>query len=522
VATYTPSITAHTVTEQPLAGEGNEPQQWREAVLITIAATLIRLFMGILLAPYPDETYYWEWSRHLAGGYFDHPPLIAWLIAAGGRLASVFGGEASGLSIRFFPVLAGGAAAFFSSLIVFRLGGGGRARRVAMIFAVMPLAASGLILATPDAPLLATTAATLYFVVRALQSPARSFDALKWWSIAGVMLGLAFSSKYTSILLPVTLFIAMLSRPGLRARLAEPGPYIAAVLATLVFLPVLQWNAAHDWVSFRFQLGHGLGPPSGSFWKRELDLVGGQFLLVSPALFAYAVFKVAGTFRKPQSDIHWMLAVVAAGTFAFFMYSATRRSVEANWPAPAYVPAMILVALMMPRHDDWLRRGMGLAGLMSVLIYTQAIAPIFPIPARKDPVARSAGWLNFSTRVQNAAARTAGAGDTFIGSDRYQDVSELAFNLTNRPTTICTCVSGRRNQYDLWPGFPAQAKAGDNLVLAIDDTSARPNAPTLLQPHFSSVTRGELIPVMRGKDTVTMRRIWRLAGYRGGWPSRAP
>ena len=30
----------------------------------------------------PDEAYYWVWSRHLAGGYFDHPPVVAYMIRA--------------------------------------------------------------------------------------------------------------------------------------------------------------------------------------------------------------------------------------------------------------------------------------------------------------------------------------------------------------------------------------------------------------------------------------------------------
>ena len=76
-------------------------------------------------------------------------------------------------------------------------------------------------------------------------------------------LGLAFASKYTAILLPLTVVVAVLVRPSLRERLREPGPYVACVVATLVFLPVLRWNATHDWISFRFQLQHGLGHGEG-------------------------------------------------------------------------------------------------------------------------------------------------------------------------------------------------------------------------------------------------------------------
>ncbi len=35
----------------------------------------------------PDEAYYWVWSRALAAGYLDHPPMVALWIRAGTALA---------------------------------------------------------------------------------------------------------------------------------------------------------------------------------------------------------------------------------------------------------------------------------------------------------------------------------------------------------------------------------------------------------------------------------------------------
>jgi len=43
----------------------------------------------------------------------------------------------------------------------------------------------------------------------------------------------------------------------------------------------------------------------------------------------------------------------------------------------------------------------------------------------------------------------------------------------------------------------------------------------LLAPYFSTTRRGALAPLLRGADTVSLRRIWVLEGYRGGWPPRA-
>ena len=511
------------MTESFLSASNHErvnARQWRAALGITMAAAFVRLIFAERLPLFPDETYYWDWTRHLANGYFDHPPAIAYLISAGTGLARLLGLGPSALAIRFFPVLAGSVASLFAVMIAQRIGGNAAARTAAIVFALMPLAASGLVIATPDSPLLATSAAGLYAVVRAFQAPPASKQALQWWVAAGLALGLAFSSKYTSILLPITIAAAVVLRPSLRARLREPGPYVACIVATLVFLPVLRWNAAHDWISFRFQIQHGLGTPKGSAIKRELDLIGGQLGLVSPIIFILAAHAVWRTLRRPVDDARFALAVVAVGSWLFFAYSAMRRSVEANWPAPSYVPAIALLAALAstPARDRWITRGIALAVVMVTVIYVHALVPILPLPAPRDPVARSAGWELLAARVDTV--RHTLAGRTWIGSDRYQDVSELAYHLPDKPRTFCTCVTGRHNQYELWPSFATAATLSDNLVLTLEETPGTHDTAQRLTPFFARVIRGELAPLLSGHDTVDVRRLYLLEGYRGGWPER--
>ena len=493
-----------------------ERRAWLAAIFVTMLATLVRLLFAARLPLFPDETYYWEWSRRLAGGYFDHPPMIAALIRGGTAF-----GEPSPLGVRFFSVLAGGITGLATSAIAWRLAGGMASVRAAVLFALMPLAATGLVLATPDSPLLAASAVGLYCVVRALQAVVRSRESLRWWSAAGISLGLAFASKYTAILLPVTIAIAVLARPSLRARLREPGPYVACVLATLIFLPVLQWNAAHDWISFRFQIQHGLGAAKGSALKRELDLIGGQLGLVSPILFALMAHAVWRTLRRPLDDARFVLAWVAVGSWVFFAYSATRRSVEPNWPAPSYIPGVVLLAIMTSTegHQRWLRRGVTLAMVLVIVLYVHALVPVLPLPARRDPLARNAGWEDVAAQVDRARKAVV-APTTWIGADRYQDASELAYHLPGHPSVTCTCLRGRRNQYELWPSFARTARVGDALVLLLDERVGVHETSAALAPYFSIVARGELAPLLRGADTASVRRIWVLENYRGGWPAR--
>lgn len=488
-------------------------------MLVVSIAALVRLVFAALIPLFPDETYYWDWSRHLAPGYFDHPGGIALLI----RL----GGSASTLGVRVGAVAAGWIAAMATIATARALAGDAAAFRAAVIITVMPLAAAGLILATPDSPLLAATAVGLYGVVRALAAPVRSRSSLAWWCLTGIALGLAFSSKYTSIFLPVGVVLAVLLRRDLRARLAEPGPYLACVIATVVFAPVLLWNAQHDWISFVFQIRHGLSKPEGSAlraaWRHEGDFFGGQAGLASPILFVMLGIATWRAFRA--RDARFVLAMVATVSFSFFFYSAMRQRVEPNWPALAYIPAIVLLAATPfgAKGRRWLSAGTILAGVLSAVIYVQGIVPILPLAPRRDPIGRAFGWRELVERANVAASavRTATGRTTWLGGDRYQEASELAFHTPEHPPTFATNLSGRTNQYDLWPRYPERAGPGDNLVLVVDDSDeGNPHdAIKALSPHFAETRRGELVSMRRGAGEIGTRRIWTLVGWRGTWPA---
>ena len=109
----------------------------------------------------------------------------------------------------------------------------------------------------------------------------------------------------------------------------------------------------------------------------------------------------------------------------------------------------------------------------------------------------------------------------WVGAERYQDVSELAYHLPGRPQVVCICLGGRHNQYELWPGFASRAQPGDALVLALDERANVHESVARLSPHFGRVSRGALVPLLRGRDTAAVRRLWVLEGYRGGWPLRS-
>src|ERR1700761_4223881 len=60
---------------------------FRNTFLTILALVVLRLIAAAVTPLSFDEAYYWMWSKHLAGGYYDHPPMVALLIRAGTMLA---------------------------------------------------------------------------------------------------------------------------------------------------------------------------------------------------------------------------------------------------------------------------------------------------------------------------------------------------------------------------------------------------------------------------------------------------
>ena len=126
---------------------------------------------------------------------------------------------------------------------------------------------------------------------------------------------------------------------------------------------------------------------------------------------------------------------------------------------------------------------------MSLAIYVQAITPILPVAAAKDPIGRAFGWGSRAARV-TAPPRLSSRDDrrhAWLGGDRYQEAAELALPTARAPNDVRDELVGRANQYDLWPRFPDLARPGDNLVLVLDESTEPHAAFVRLTPYFAAM-----------------------------------
>jgi 4-amino-4-deoxy-L-arabinose transferase-like glycosyltransferase len=482
---------------------------------------LARLVVGAQFPLLADEAYYWTWSRDLAAGYFDHPPVLAWCIAAGTALL----GDTT-LGVRLVPILLGTVTGAALTSAAHRMAGDTAALIAALLITLIPLASAGYILATPDAPLLAGIAVTWWAIVHALDSDRPT----TYWLIAGVAIGVAMASKFTGVLIPISLAIACLALPSFRWLLKAPGPYVAVVTASLVMAPVLWWNANHDWVTFRFQLAHGLGTPPdaslGATLGRVGALLGGQLGLTGIILGVLFVGAIVRARRAEHGPTQQLLALSAVLCFGFFVYSAMRKPVEANWPAIAY-PALVLV-LATCGARGFARRalplGLSLAATLTLVVYLYAagIIPAADVRAGRDPFNKAFGWDGLAAAMDSVAnaAATQQLPTLHLVANRYQDAAELAFHAAGQPFVPALNVASRPNHFDYWPGFAQRAALGDGMLMALDTLPRAQVIVDSLRPHFKNAEDLGVVPLTRGDRIIAWRRLWRFTNWRGSWLTR--
>ncbi len=330
-----------------------QPPGWPAMAALLGALGLWRaaLVLGSGAGLHVDEAQYWDWSHALAWGYYSKPPLIALLIAAS---RSLFGDSVLGL--RLLPM----ACWLGTSAALWRLGvamGAPRAGwRAALLLAATP--ASGLLglVATTDAPLMLCWTLTMLAAWRALQSPGPDWGR---WTVAGLLLGLGLLAKYTMAALALGGLWLALTPQGLPHR---RGLAWAGVVAALVFAPQLAWNARHGWPTLQHSVDITVGAPAGGGpWATLLDFLGGQLLLIGPALGLCLwmlwrrprLLDVGGI--KPASAAQfagcctWPL--LALGTL-----QALHAQAQMNWTAPALAGLLLWTTLQLEAVGDGARR----------------------------------------------------------------------------------------------------------------------------------------------------------------------
>jgi len=376
--------------------DSNRPESERQDLILLscLAAGKFLIHFAINITGaygfFRDEFYYIACSEHLALGYVDHPPLSIWLL----KISRLILGD-SLVAIRFLPAMAGALTVLLTGLIVKELGG----KRFAMLFAALCVLLAPVHLAMNSFfsmnsfDILIWTAAAYVLVLWI------NWRDPKMWIWLGVLLGLGLQNKISILWLGFGLAVGLLLTKNRRLLLTR-GPWLAAGIALLIFLPHITWQAMNGWPTFEFMAGATTKMLEISF----LGFLGSQIMDMHPLLFPVWFAGLVWYLIIRRGEQYRILGIIYVSVFALLVVSGSARS---SYLAPAYPMLFASGALVLERVSEKVsKKAFGIplmkyvrgAVVILVLAGGSAIAPL------ALPVLPVGTYINYSAALGNAPA----------------------------------------------------------------------------------------------------------------------
>ena len=511
-------------------------QKYRKIFWFFLAAlTLLRLFFANKAGLGVDEGLYLLYARNLAWGYFDHPPMVAFLAAV-----TTLGGEGL-FFIRLGPIICSGISLILLRRLALALYGDERiALGAVVLLALMPYQHLLMVALLPDATLNLFWCGTLLAFWHATQK-----ESWAAWILAGLLFGGALLSKYHGVLLPACLFFYWVTTPDQRFWLRRIQPYAAVLIGLLVFLPNIFWNAQHNWISYAYQLFHGVDSEFG--FDKVLEVIAGQLGAWSPLIFGLLITAAVVIIKqKKLSTADRFVLWNSLPIFGFFCINGFFGDLLPHWTSVGWWTGSLIVAKVVMdkireggkvgnRWRRWTVAAAIIGILMSAVVYIGILYPIVqplysaardvslklnrqfpdikplePYQSRFDPSNELYGWQEIATQVEQIRAEMPNPEKTFVFCHRFYTTNLIAPHL--KTETVATSLHRKFSQYRLW--YPAEDFIGWDALFIVDyrpEKRARRYMP-LFDKMDQSPTE---IRIFRREQPAHEMKVYKYYGFKG-------
>lgn len=398
---------------------------------LLIIIILINIIQAIFTPIIGDEAYYWMYSQQLATGYFDHPPMVAWLTTFGNILFS------GAFGLRFMTIILSiGAYYLLWTLVPKKLKTQPKAVIIYLLLILaIPICNLYSFITTPDAALLFFTILYLKVFQGFLLK-----QNLKTSLLLGISAALLMYTKYHGAIIIILTFL-----PNLK-RLKSIHFYIATVIGLLLYTPHLIWQYHHDFITFKFHL---IDRADKAFkFKNVINYILATIVVLNPILFI--TFLIQRLKKRTNITLEKHYYYLFYGGLIFFLISSFRDKIEPHWIFFTVAPFILLCFSYVVKNYNrpLLKYGLGTFIVLLLLFRVIAMTPsIFQKVLTKDDIAllefHKEGKNYFST-IDSLAN---GLPVVFVNS--YQKASKYAF-YTGKTGFSANNYFYRKNQYDLW------------------------------------------------------------------------
>ena len=432
----------------------------RLAIAVLVAGILaFKLWLAAFFPLTGDEAYFLVWGLQPDLGYYDHPPMVGWLLALLARMS--LSEWVLRLPVLLLPFILSGAI-----YLALREADRRKAAYAALAFLLLPINVWNVFITT-DTPLVFFT-----FFSGFAWWKARRNDSQALFVLSGVLLGLAFLSKYFAVLLALVYLVDALAAPP--GRRAVRGLIFACAAATPFVLLNLWWNYGHCWANLMFNLYNRHDDAGFSVSSIALYL-----LIVAYTLSPVALVQLVRRGWSQPMAMGFRFLLLATGLpFAMFAALSLVRSVGLHWVL-SFVPFFFMAAALALRADQ-LRLSVVYLGLFS-LLHVALITAAATLPLETWNRSRLYDGIVFHFRIDDVSKWLRNYAPEFeLAADGYSPAVTLSYYSGGYVFVFGTASSHARHD-DLLTDF--RRLDGRNIAVF------RKNAPQddEYQPFFQSV-----------------------------------
>ena len=383
-------------------------------IIFVLSLLILQVWLVINMQLFGDEAFYWLEAQHLNWSYAEVPGWNPWMIRLG---TEIFGNHY--FSLRLFSYLSfiGSLYAAFLLAKEFAV----KAQKTLIILSI-PLLVLIATMALPDVWLLFFVLWLSYFFVKSIK-----YNKIKDWITLGLLLAMSFN---VHVRMWIWLFFAGIAFVALyykEPRVLKPALMLALPLGLLGLLPILYFNARHDFALFVFQFGRR---HPWEFQLSNLNFTLSQFIVITPVVL-FVWFKGITQIKQQPRVIKWVLLTAGLHALFYFITSlfADGLRTTIHWLLISYVPVLILVSFLLPKHERLINLAVvsgGVFSLLLLLVLTFNKKETSTIQARI--LDNSIGWNKLSKEVDKNLKIL---GVNNIVADYFMTAAELAFELNN-------------------------------------------------------------------------------------------
>jgi len=520
-----------------------------KTLLLIFIATVVRCIIACCIEMGNDEVYYRMYTQYLQWNYFDHPPMVGWLIRF--TTADLFFDHE--FFIRLGAIISAAITTWFIFLSGKRLNNEHSGFLAALIYtgSIYGSIIAGTFM-LPDSPQMVCWSSGLYLLIKISRynhiNRTKKRDLLLFGLVAGI--GMLCKIHTAFLWIGLLLYIIRHNRQWLK----EPALYISGFISTALFYPVIKWNINNHFITYLYHSKRVTITNSGIDIPSFLTFTGGQVFYTNPIIFVLIIIGTVAAFKNslPVSvSQKRMLMYCSLPLIIVATVISLFKNTLPHWTGPGYCGLILLTAcyLSKPAYQTGTKKlksafakrvmpkSLLVAGAFQLLVITAGILLVNFLPGTMgkkenkylgegDFTLDMYGWKDLKTPFKKIAEADIQSGamkkDAFIICNKWFPAAHIdyyvAMPLGKELVTIGD--TSDIHQYAWINNERNKLKPGDDAYCIVP-SNYYTDAKTFYTAYFETIVLTQIIEQKRNGRACRYFYIWRMKNFKAKQNLRA-